>query len=496
MIKICAHRGDSSRFRENTIQAITAAISVGCDFVEIDLRLTKDGRVIVLHDPTLERLWGVSTPAHDLTWSEIQALGNQEMRIPLLEEVLPLFETGSTMLLVDMEDPAIAERSFEVVLASSTPQEMIAWCGHIDAMKIIRSCSREARVWMPWNDSMAPTVGDIEELDPEFVNLHYGFITEELVNEIHALGRKVSAWTVDDEFTFTWATKIGIDSVTTNQLIASQRLLCSEKFPGTELDLDRAMSLARALGSWANEVIRTVGPKSIETKANPADLVTNIDVMIERHVREVVTATFPTHNFIGEETAGEFRPGIPTWYLDPLDGTTNFANGIPWSSFSLALALDYSPLLGVVADPWRSEIFEAIAGQGAYLNRKPLKISFVERGESVLSGRVVSTELSAYEPWPGMLTMLETLAENFCTMRIMGSGTLSLVGVAASRGVGAVIGSFSPIDHLAATLIVHEAGGVVCDRKGDENLFPLGGGVMVCAPQVADALFEIWAAST
>jgi myo-inositol-1(or 4)-monophosphatase/deoxyribonuclease-2 len=91
-----------------------------------------------------------------------------------------------------------------------------------------------------------------------------------------------------------------------------------------------------------------------------------------------------------------------------------------------------------------------------------------------------------------MLQLLDSLAENYCTMRIMGSGTLTLVGVAAPRGVGAVIGQFNPIDHLAAALIVHEAGGVVWDENREVNLFPESGGIMTATQSAAEPLFRLW----
>jgi myo-inositol-1(or 4)-monophosphatase len=109
-----------------------------------------------------------------------------------------------------------------------------------------------------------------------------------------------------------------------------------------------------------------------------------------------------------------------------------------------------------------------------------------------LASRIVSTELAAYQPWPGMLGLLDDLAKNYCTMRIMGSGTLTLTGVAVGRGVGAVIGHYSPIDHLAAAIIVHEAGGAVWDENGEVNLFPASGGIMCATPAAAPALFKLW----
>ena len=189
---------------------------------------------------------------------------------------------------------------------------------------------------------------------------------------------------------------------------------------------------------------------------------------------------------------GTYLAETPAWYLDPIDGTTNFANRMPWSSFSLALAFNRTPLLGIVIDPWRDELYEAAKGKGAKVNGKTLKVENLTGVENPLSSRIVSTELAAYQPWPGMLGLLEELAKNFCTMRIMGSGTLTVNGVAANRGVGAVISQFSPIDHLAAVIIVHEAGGVVYDETGKVNLFPETGGIMTATPAAADALYKIW----
>ena len=77
-------------------------------------------------------------------------------------------------------------------------------------------------------------------------------------------------------------------------------------------------------------------------------------------------------------------------------------------------------------------------------------------------------------------------------MRIMGSGTLTLVGIAAQRGVGSIIGQYSPIDHLAAALIVYEAGGEVWDETGSVNLFPESGGILVATKAAAVPLYKIW----
>lgn len=487
-VKACAHRGDSSRITENTKASIASAIALGAEIVEIDVRVTSDGHVVVLHDPTLERIWGLPKNISDVTLAEVLQLGYGDNRIPLLADVAAMFEGANSTLMIDMEvaDPAAA--AYEVVKDSKAK---ICWCGDLDGMKIIRALDPTAEIWMPWNVLELPTQADIAELKPAVINSNYSYLSKQMVEAIHALGCRAAAWTIDDLPTMRWAISIGVDSITTNELSA---LLELRKNPGPvsqESELDLAVEVSTILGNWAVYVMSQFDPGEIEIKENPADLVTEIDVMIERHVREMIAANFHNHAFVGEEMGGEYVSDRPCWYLDPVDGTTNFANRLPWNAFSLALLIAKEPQVAIVADPWRDEIFTARKDRGAYLNGRELTVSKISSSDP-LAGKVVLTELAAYQAWPGMLNLLQSLADRFCTMRIMGSGTMTLVGIAANRGVGAVVGEFGPVDHLAAVLIVKEAGGLVLDEAGNENLFPASGGVMVANPAAASDLHKIW----
>jgi len=495
----CAHRGDSSMYRENTLAAIQSAVAAGAEIIEIDVRLSRDGQVVVLHDSTLERLWGVSAEVAERDWINIRELGESEVGIPLLSQVLPLFIGSSSTLMIDMEEATPAAGAYAVVAAGPLDQSQVRWCGDLEGMRQIRTLSPTAAIWMPWNELAFPSKSDIAPLDPEFINLHYSFVNRQRVADFHAMGYKVAVWTVDDEATMRWAISIGVDSITTNQLALLQTVI-GEDAPSNdrvetsieEIDLDKVMQTARGLGKWAIMVASSMDPGKISLKQNPADIVTEIDVMIETHVREVIAANFSGHNFVGEEMGGSFQSDTPSWYLDPIDGTTNFANRMPWSSMSLALAFNRTPLVGVVIDPWRNSLFEARIGMGAKLNGREIHVEDQSDVANPLSSRIVATELAAYKPWPGMLNLLDALAENYCTMRIMGSGTLTVVGVSVARGVGSVIGHFSPIDHLAAVLIVHESGGAVLDETGKVNLFPESGGIMCATQAAAKPLYEIW----
>ena len=252
---------------------------------------------------------------------------------------------------------------------------------------------------------------------------------------------------------------------------------------------DDELAVALDLADRAMHRIATSRPATVGTKAHAADLVTETDHEDERIVRDVLGTRFPDHAIVGEEQGGAPAAGDGlTWYVDPVDGTTNYASGLPWCSFSLALARGDQPVLGVVADPFRGEVLSAVADGPALCNGAPVRC----RDATGLAGEIVVTEWAAYEPWPGMTGMLHSLGAEMCTTRIMGSSALSLVSVAAGRAAGGVLGKFHAIDGLAAAFIASRAGAVVLDENATPTLFPSSGGILVAAPDVAETIWRAW----
>ncbi|MEW1808616.1 inositol monophosphatase family protein [Pseudarthrobacter sp. NPDC080039] len=494
-----AHRGDSSKHLENTLPAIASAIDAGADLVEVDVRVTKDGQVILLHDASLLRIWGLDADAAAVDYERIRQLGAGEERIPLLSEAIELFRGSRSTLLIDMDEAGLAEAAAAVVRDGGVN---VAWCGNLEGMRTVRAIDPAARIWLPWNKRIAPPKELLTELKPEYVNSEYVVLNKDIVEQIHATGAKVACWTVDDVESMRWALALGVDSITSNRLDLLQGAIAEDpdgwssaqaprRLAGDEVLESRKVALE--LAAWAVGYMRDADRGQVSTKANPGDLVTEVDVAVERHVREVIAARLPGHTVVGEEMGGTAVPGAPCWYLDPVDGTTNYVNHLPWTAFSLALAVDRKPEVAVVADPWRGEIFEAVAGWGAHLNGQPLSLaSQGTLAPASLAGAVVATELAGHLPWPGMLDLLAQLGDRHSIMRIMGSATMTVVGVAAGRGAGAIIGSFSPVDHLAATLIVQEAGGVVLNAVGETDTFPERGGVLAARPEYSSELYGLW----
>jgi myo-inositol-1(or 4)-monophosphatase len=201
-------------------------------------------------------------------------------------------------------------------------------------------------------------------------------------------------------------------------------------------------------------------------KKGVIDLVTEIDVEIEREFRAMIAARFPDHEVLGEEFAGADRDRIPQfcWVFDPIDGTTNYAHGLPIFCSSLALEVDGQPLVAAVYDPTRKELFTAERGQGARLNGDLLQVS----GATTLIDSLLVTGFHyGVHRDPGELMGLFT---KFITraraVRRLGSAALDLCYVAAGRFEGFWEQKLHPWDIAAGALLVQEAGGRVTGVDG------------------------------
>lgn len=472
-----AHRGDPWAFVENTLPGFASAIAQGADVVELDARVCADDVPVVIHDETFTRIWGLVQPVADTTAAEVAALSVPGSGVPTLTQALDLFTGGITKVMVDLPSTDRVDRIIAVVHGHPA-RDRVLWSGETDALAIVRAADPDAVICAHSHDT---------DLSPVMINMDGSSATAADRDRAHAAGQGLSVWTIDDPELMSAAIAMGVDSITTNRL---DLLLKVRDQPVQALPPDLALyrDVAVQLGSAAIRAQRAAHGFTIETKANPADLVTDVDRAIERRVRGVLTEAFPDHVVVGEEYGGEPGTG-PTWYCDPVDGTTNFANGLPWSSFSLSLVVDDQLTVGVVADPWRNEIYVAVAGYGAFLNG--IRLTATQRG---LSGSVVLTELNGTVAWDGMLELLPELAARSATMRVMGSGTLTLAQPAADRAAAAIVDRFNPIDHGASVMIAVEAGCEILDSRAqatDHKVSTLlGKPVITAVPGIAAGLVD------
>jgi myo-inositol-1(or 4)-monophosphatase len=202
-------------------------------------------------------------------------------------------------------------------------------------------------------------------------------------------------------------------------------------------------------------------------KKGAIDLVTEIDLQIEREFRKMIAERFPDHVVLGEEfEARGDREATPPfcWVFDPVDGTTNYAHGLPIFCSSLALEIDGEPAVGAIYDPTRRELFTAERGQGAWMNGQPLRVS---SAETLLDSLLVTGFHYGIQRDPEELV---SLFREFITkaraVRRLGSAALDLAYVAAGRFDGYWESKIQPWDVAAGALIVQEAGGQVTTVAG------------------------------
>ena len=202
----------------------------------------------------------------------------------------------------------------------------------------------------------------------------------------------------------------------------------------------------------------------IAEKPGINNLVTEIDEAIEQDVKAHIHAAFPGHNILGEESGGETDTAGYLWVLDPIDGTVNFAHGIPLCCVSLALLHEGEIILGGVYNPMMDEFFEAEKSRGATLNGMPVSVSAKEDFSRSCLVTGFPYEAPAGEPHP--IGVFEKFVRAGIPVRRLGSAALDLCWVACGRFDGFWESGLRPWDVAAGYLLVAEAGGTVTDFAG------------------------------
>ncbi|MCK5131668.1 MAG: inositol monophosphatase [Candidatus Sabulitectum sp.] len=219
------------------------------------------------------------------------------------------------------------------------------------------------------------------------------------------------------------------------------------------------------------------------------EFVTEADLSSEEFLREALTQILPGSSFLGEESWDGTYPKTPYWVVDPLDGTNNYATGIPFFCISIALVDEDGVCLGCIHDPVHSETFMALRGGGAYLNARPVKVSSADKLRDV----VVATGFP-YTRTPENLTFdLGVLTEFLGLVRGVrrcGSAALDLAYTAAGRYGGFWEENLKPWDMAAGVLLVKEAGGEVTGFR-EQSWTLQSRGVQCSAPGMWDQFCEV-----
>ena len=225
-----AHRGDWSAAPENTLAAFVAAERVGADMIELDVRRTADGAVAVVHDPTLERVWGVARAVAQVTREELRELGGDH-RIPELAEVLAAV---SVPVMVDYSDADVVEAALRVIEDAGALDRVLFSGGNLDGHRRLRECAAGARIALTWESSQPPPAALLDELGVEYFNPCHDIVEPKVVAAMHERGVRVSTWTVDSPVEMERVLDAGVDAVISNRVGEIIRVLASRRAEAPE----------------------------------------------------------------------------------------------------------------------------------------------------------------------------------------------------------------------------------------------------------------------
>jgi myo-inositol-1(or 4)-monophosphatase len=219
------------------------------------------------------------------------------------------------------------------------------------------------------------------------------------------------------------------------------------------------------------------------------DLVTEVDVAVERRFRALIAERFPDHQILAEEMGGAAAvPAGPCWVFDPIDGTTNFAHGLPIFCASLALEIDGVPEVAAVYDPTRKELFTAERGGGAFMNGRPLHVS---SATALIDAMLVTGfPYDVHTRVEEIVGLFGAFVGQARAVRRLGSAAIDLCYVAAGRLDGFWETDLKPWDIAGGALIVSEAGGRVTNTDG-EPFTSRGGHVLATNGHLHDAMLSV-----
>lgn len=207
------------------------------------------------------------------------------------------------------------------------------------------------------------------------------------------------------------------------------------------------------------------GSFEVSSKDSINNLVTEVDKKSEEAIIDVIRAEFPEHFILSEEAGEMSTESEYKWIIDPIDGTVNFAHGIPICCVSIGVEHQGSIIMGAVFNPFMNELFFAERGKGAYLNNKPLRVSYNDKIESACL--VTGFPYRWVEVQADPIAVFERFIRLGLPVRRLGSAAIDLCWVAAGRFDGFWEYNLNPWDIAAGYLIIEEAGGQITNFNGD-----------------------------
>lgn len=260
-----------------------------------------------------------------------------------------------------------------------------------------------------------------------------------------------------------------------------------DRLPSDEVDLDRRQAvLLETMHEAGKLALRwfSLGVAGTFSFKGPQDYLTEADGAVERLLAERLQGAFPEDGFLGEEGGG--GAGSQLWIADPIDGTANFARGVPHFCISVGFVRDGVISLGAILNPATGDFYVARRGRGATLNGQPIRAS----ATASLEQATVELGYSRRIPDGDYIALIARVLAAGASFRRTGSGALGIAAVADGRSDAYAELHINAWDCVAGLLLVEEAGGRVCPFLEGDGLLK-GNPILVAAPGVAEAMAEV-----
>jgi myo-inositol-1(or 4)-monophosphatase len=207
-------------------------------------------------------------------------------------------------------------------------------------------------------------------------------------------------------------------------------------------------------------------------KKQAFDFVTRVDKEAEQIILKIIKSKYPDHDILAEESKKDIETEGYRWIIDPLDGTTNFIHGFPVTAVSIGLQYQREMIIGAVFDPFRNERFTAAKGGGAFLNGEKINVSKTDTmGSALIATGFPFKQKDLIDPY---LSLFKKVLVEVSDLRRPGAASIDLSYIACGRFDGFFEIGLAPWDCAAGALMIKEAGGIITNFGGGDDIFATG----------------------
>jgi|WetSurMetagenome_2_1015567.scaffolds.fasta_scaffold01263_2 myo-inositol-1(or 4)-monophosphatase len=251
--------------------------------------------------------------------------------------------------------------------------------------------------------------------------------------------------------------------------------------------LDTAIEAARLAADFILAKRGTLSASDIDKK-QAFDFVTRVDKESECIILDKLHSAFPDHSFLAEESRHDIATEGYRWIIDPLDGTTNYIHGFPVTAVSIALQRGEELVAGVVLDLFRNELFTAVKGQGSFLNGQRIHVSATDKMGSALIG--TGFPFKQKHLIDHYLRLFKNVLVEVSDLRRPGAASIDLSCIACGRFDGFFEIGLMPWDCAAGAVIIKEAGGIITNFGGGDDILTHGN-IVAGNPRMHERLLKM-----